>query len=244
MPVGYFVTTSRLQYAQESPDMGSASLENRPLDEPLTTKSRFSGPPVSAHIQRVVREVSGSQPPMMRPFAADSRPRPDGVRSQPDMMRPGAASSHPPMKRAAVAASHPPMKRSAVAASHPPPNMRPGVGAVHPLGKRSGFPPPPPLPPKKRPHIAQDFPSMSHPNRTMPNDHVSDHDVQDDKEPVSDDEVQNKGVPDDGGRAKQQAGKYRDPLLHRSLVTPPCPILAAQNDTPSALRRYTHVSAV
>ena len=78
----------------------------------------------------------------------------------------------------------------------------------------------------------------------MPNDHVSDNDVDDNKGQVRGDEVQNKGMPDDGGMDKQQAGKYRDPLLHRSLVTPPCPILPGQNETPSALRRYTHVSAV
>jgi hypothetical protein len=34
----------------------------------------------------------------------------------------------------------------------------------------------------------------------------------------------------------------RDPLLHRAIVTPPCPIRPGQNETPKAARTYTHVS--
>lgn len=44
------------------------------------------------------------------------------------------------------------------------------------------------------------------------------------------------------GMNKQQA--KRDPLLHSSVITPPCPILPGENQTPAAQRRYTHVSII
>lgn len=36
------------------------------------------------------------------------------------------------------------------------------------------------------------------------------------------------------------AGVGRDPLLHKSIVRPPCPIRTGQNETPKQVRSYSH----
>ena len=42
---------------------------------------------------------------------------------------------------------------------------------------------------------------------------------------------------------EQQQTKMQDPLLHKTMVTPPVPIFLGQNQTPSIARSYTHVSS-
>lgn len=146
--------------------------------------------------------------------------------------RAGVAGTAPSMKRATVEATEPPMKRAGVEGTAPP--IKREFSTENPTMKRAavgGM-----LPPKKRPNNVQNGdPYVG--KHTLPPGAPT-------REPENDESRFQKQPQVHEERIDSSRRAQRDPLLHRSVVTPPCPIRSGQNETPKALRSYTHVSTI
>ena len=121
----------------------------------------------------------------------------------------------PPMKRAAIAGTQPPMKRAAVAGTQPPVNNSAFTDMLHQKKRHHEEGPcgnSNSLPPRPPPCPPNRFGSEMPKRQKLPME------------------------------LEWTAGYRHDPLLHRSVVTPPCPIRPGLNETPRTLRSYTHVS--
>lgn len=125
------------------------------------------------------------------------------------------AMKKPPLKRAAVAGTQPPMKRATIAGTKPPLSN-------HELQDM--------LPPKKHPH--QEGSAAT--NNDLPPQQPPSQQNKDGSEVHIRKKI--------GLEMEWTAGYKRDPLLHISVVTPPCPIRPGLNETPQNLRTYSHVS--
>lgn len=191
LPSSYFVTTSRFPYSAQS------------QATPITNDGHspevriYGGPPISSHIQRVVRQVASSRAITQQPEFVPSHRRREVAAKESRRTRPEVAATQRPTMRPQVdGAQRPPRRPEFPASQHR--TKRPHEACS--------------LPPNKKPHVIHDDTYTSCPPSKR-------HET---------------------GTQRQQI--FRDPLLHRPLVTPPGPILPGQNQTPSAARSYTHVS--
>ena len=238
LPAGFFGSSSRYKYIRSSLETPSPDQAPFPTTESSSTNGRTDrGPNVSEHMQRVVREVAVKQ--HQAPFKAaafTSMPQAPlkaaTFTSMPQQapFKPASFTrmQKPPMKRASVAGmQQPPMKRAAVAGVQQPMDREDFTGD-QPWLKRSAVEDM--LPPKKR-HQHDGPSAYTHglpprpPTRAPQTDYSG---------------VQKHQQETDNWNRSEVV--RRDPLLHRSVVTPPPPLADGRHETPKAARSYTHVS--
>ena len=211
LPSGYFVTTGRFPYSAQSQatpitdDDGGHSPEVH----------NYGGPPISAHIERVVRQVAKhvrpefahSRPPNQRP------PKQPPPKQPPPTQRPEVAGTQRPPRRPEFTGSQQ-SRRPEFVDSQQQDNWRPEFAGSQ-QSRRTEF-----AGSQQQASRRPEFAGSHRPTKRPQEEGCS--------------------MPS----KKRTHVELRDPLLHKPLVIAPGPIIPGQNQTPRAERSYTHVSYI